>query len=204
MSLSVCRSVCLSFCLSACVCLCVCMCVCVGGGMSLCFAVIPADSASWRMRCVAKVTKIPPKHLQDYGSTAASPAHPSMTDCQGNWPSRASGSSNVELLLRFHLLPGQVGPGSRLSWADSAEVRVEKLLLVGHAWIMTAISQRLIFMQSHCSMTGMSDCIAWFASSLAYWLAESHRHFSIFLYCGADVAFPTTRAGPCFCLMGII
>ena len=111
--LSVDLSVCLSVYLRVCVCVCVCMCVCVGGGMSLCFAVIPADSASWRMRCVAKVTKIPPKHLQDYGSTAASPAHTSMTDCQGNWPSRASGSSNVELLLRFHLLPGQVGPGSR-------------------------------------------------------------------------------------------
>ena len=197
---SVCLSICLSVFLSICVCVSVCVyvCVCVGGGMSLCFAVIPADSASWRMRCVAKVTKIPPKHLQDYGSTAASPAHPSMTDCQGNWPSRASGSSNVELLLRFHLLPGQVGPGSRLSWADSAEVRVEKLLLVGHAWIMTAISQRLIFMQSHCSMTGMSDCIAWFASSLAYWLAESHRHFSISCIAGPTSPSLQRVPGPAF------
>ena len=83
---SVCLSICLSVFLSICVCVsvCVCVCVCVWVvGMSLCFAVIPADSASWRMRCVAKVTKIPPKHLQDYGSTAASPAHTSMTDCQG-------------------------------------------------------------------------------------------------------------------------
>ena len=137
-------------------------------------------------------------------------AHPSMEAGQGDWPSRASESSNVELFVRFHLLPGPVGPGSRHACVSSywgchravyhcqplcieletktrSQVHMHKAfpaltqlrstwkkLLLGYARIMGCKLQVIFHsMHSERRSKGVSACITWLSSSLAYWLAES-------------------------------